>query len=533
MPTDIDRLFVYQINTWVWLNTMSRRYGETITLHNIPDVELDTIARPGVDMVWMMGVWQRSPAGRQNALKYKHEYRGALPDVIDDDVVGSAYALYDYEVDERIGGRDGLAALRKRLRRRGLTLMLDFVPNHVSFDHPWLDTHPDYFIPGTPDDVARRPSDFYFHTSKKGGQRVYAHGRDPLWPGWSDTAQLNVFSPTLRKAILRTLIDIAKQCDAVRCDMAMLMINEVFATTWHGHVGDIPTKEYWKEMIGGVKKYYPDFIFVAEAYWGKEYELITQGFDYAYDKVLYDRIIEGDVQKLRQHLEAEVRYQKHMIRFIENHDEKRAYDTLGARRSVPAATLICTLPGAVLLHDGQFTGRRVKLPVQIKRQPDEVERRDLEGLYNRLLKEIRSPIYQRGVWTLFNVVPLDPGDITHWNLLAYGWRDPQSGDYRLIVVNMTQHGSHGRVDLSYWTWLDGRIWRLYDVIDSSEYQRHGGSMTSEGLTIILDPFEAHVFRFEQVRDSSKARTPSTDSPSVNGANGAADEPHTREPGSPL
>jgi hypothetical protein len=500
MPTTPDRLFIYQINTWVWLNTMSRRYGEPISLHNIPDLELDAIARPGIDMIWLMGIWQRSPAARTNALKYKHEYRGALPDLTDDDVIGSAYAIYDYEVDERIGGRDGLAALRKRLRRRGLSLMLDFVPNHVAFDHPWLDTHPEYFIAGTPDDVARRPSDFYFYTTRKGEQRVYAHGRDPLWPGWSDTAQLNIFSPPLRKAIQRTLIDIAKQCDGVRCDMAMLMITEIFASTWRGCVGDAPAREYWVEMIGAVKKYYPDFLFVAEAYWGKEYQLITQGFDYAYDKVLYDRIIEGDVQKLRQHLAlTDVSYQKHMIRFIENHDEKRAFDALGPRRSLPAATLICTLPGAVLLHDGQLTGRRVKLPVQIKRQPDEVERRDLEGLYNRLLKEIRSPIYQRGQWTLFDIHPLSPGDITHWNLLAYGWLDP-GGDYRLIVVNMTQHGSHGRVDLSSWTWLTGRSWRLYDVIDGAEYQRHGETMTSEGLTIILDPYEAHVFRFEQARD---------------------------------
>jgi hypothetical protein len=137
--------------------------------------------------------------------------------------------------------------------------------------------------------------------------------------------------------------------------------------------------------------------------------------------------------------------------------------------------------------------------VQIKRQPDEVEHRDLEGYYMKLLKEIRSPIYQNGDWFLFDVYPLDPGDVTHWNLLAYGWREPGK-DYRLIVVNMTQHASHGRVDLSQWTWLDGRTWRLYDVIDGQEYHRHGGAMTSEGLTIILDPFESHVFRFEQARE---------------------------------
>ncbi|MCK6577586.1 MAG: alpha-amylase [Anaerolineae bacterium] len=495
ISTEPERPVVYQVNTWVWLNTLSRRYGETITLANVPDVEVDALARPGIDTIWLMGVWQRGPGGRESALKYKHEYRGALPDLTDDDVIGSAYAIYSYEVDERIGGREGLRALRKRLRRRGLSLLLDFVPNHVAFDHPWLDHHPEYFIQGSADDLAQRPSDFFLHTSRSGEKRVYAHGRDPLWPGWSDTAQLNIFHPALRRAILRTLIDIAKQCDGVRCDMAMLMLTDIFAGTWHGFVGEAPARDYWREMIGGVKRYYPDFVFIAEAYWGKEYDLILQGFDFAYDKVLYDRLYEGDVQKLRLHLLADTRYQRRMIRFIENHDERRAFDGLGARRSVPVATLICTLPGGVLLHDGQLTGRLIKLPVQIKRQPDEVEHRDLEGYYMRLLKEIQSPIYQRGEWRLFDIHPLSYNDITHWNLLAYGWRDDDQG-CRLIVVNLTQHGSSGRIDLSAWEWLNGREWRLYDVTNGAEYLRQGGTMTSEGLVTILEPYESHVFRFE-------------------------------------
>lgn len=523
MSTEPERLFIYQINTWVWLNTLSRRYGEAITLYNVPDVELDTLARPGIEMIWLMGVWERSPAGRRNALKYKHEYRAALPDLIDEDVVGSAFAIYEYDAAEAIGGREGLAAIRKRLRRRGLSLMLDYVPNHVGFDHDWLNTHPEYMVTGTPADVAHRPSDFFFHTPPNGEQRVFAHGRDPLFPGWSDTAQLNIFHPALRKAVARTFMDIAKQCDGVRCDMAMLMISEIFANTWRGFIAeDAPAKEYWREIIPTVKKYYPDFVFVAEAYWGKEYELLQQGFDYAYDKVLYDRILESDVQKLRQHLLADIRYQQRMIRFIENHDERRAYDSLGPRRSFPAATLICTLPGAVLLHDGQFNGRRVKLPVHIQRQPDEVERRDLEGHYRRLLKEIQSPIYQKGVWTLFEVKPLDGGDISCYNLLAYGWREPNK-DYRLIVVNLTPHPSRGRVDLSTWTWLDQRNWRLYNVIDGAEYHRHGGTMTHEGLPIILEAFESHVFRFEAARENlSSAKNDNgngTGKPSANGTKG--------------
>ena len=238
---------------------------------------------------------------------------------------------------------------------------------------------------------------------------ILAHGRDPMFPGWSDTAQLNAFNPKLRQAAAKTLIDIASQCDGVRCDMAMLLLNDIFAGTWNGYAGAPPEIEYWREIIPQVKAKYPHFMFVAEVYWDKEYEILQQGFDYAYDKTLYDRIMAGDVRKIRQHLVAELEYQQHMMRFVENHDEPRAYSLLGEQRSYAIATLICTLPGAVLLHDGQFSGRKVKLPVQIKRQPDEQPNTKLEAYYLKLLREVRDPIYQDGDWYLFDTAPAQRG----------------------------------------------------------------------------------------------------------------------------
>ncbi len=504
MATWANKLFIYQINTWVWLDTLSRRFGKDITLLNVPDQALDEIAQPGLHMVWLMGVWQRSVWGRENALKYKHEYRGALPDLTDADVIGSAYAIGDYVVDQRIGGRAGLAALRQRLAARGLTLMLDFVPNHVGIDHPWINAHPDYFVQGESEDAKNRRDDFFTHTLPNGKTIVFAHGRDPLFPGWSDTAQLNVFNPALRQAVVDTLLDIASQCDAVRCDMAMLLMNDIFAGTWKGYVGAAPEIDYWREIIPQIKARYPDFMFTAEVYWNKEYDIIQQGFDFAYDKTLYDRVVEGDVQKIRQHLLADLSYQQHMLRFLENHDEPRAFPIFGEERSRAAATLICTLPGAVLLHDGQLTGRKIKLPVQIKRQPDEPENKALKAYYLKLLKEASDPIYQNGDWYLFDLQPLGDGNKSHYNLLAYGWYETGQ-EYRLIVVNLTPYASQGRVDLAPWSWLEGREWRLYDVTDGMEYQRLGGVMTQEGLTILLDAYELHVFRFEAVRRREAVR----------------------------
>ncbi len=208
-----EKPFVYQINTWVWLDTLSRRFGQKITLANVPDAVLDEIARPGLDMIWLMGVWKRSAWGRENALNYKHEYKARCPDLTDDDVIGSAYAIGDYVVDERIGGRAALAALRQRLKARGLALMLDFVPNHVGVDHPWVTQHPEYFIQGKPEDLKNRPVDFFRLKTAAGKSLIFAHGRDPMFPGWSDTAQLNAFNPKLRQAAAKTL---QRHCQPMR-----------------------------------------------------------------------------------------------------------------------------------------------------------------------------------------------------------------------------------------------------------------------------------------------------------------------------
>jgi hypothetical protein len=507
MPNFADKQFIYEINTWVWLHELSTQFGQAITLANVPDEAVDAVVKPGIDYVWMMGVWQRSEYGRQIGLKWKHEYETALPDLTDDDVIGSAYAIGDYRVADAIGGREGLAAFHAQLQKHNIKLLLDYVPNHVATDHAWVTDHPDYIVQGKDGDLKARVSDFFAAQDKDGNAHVYAHGRDPFFPGWSDTAQLNVFNPDLRVATGNVLLDIASQCDGVRCDMAMLLMNDIFSATWKGYVGAAPEKDYWVEIISKVKTQFPDFIFIAEVYWNKEYDLLVQGFDFCYDKVFYDRMIASDVQKLRQHLIAELAYQQRLLRFIENHDEPRAYETLGSLRSYPAATLLCTLPGGTLLHDGQFVGRRVKLPVQIRRAPEERRHPQLEEHYTALLAETCSPVYLKGNFYLFTVNPPAANNVTYLNIIAYGWWNEQAGDYRLIVVNLTEFRSQGRVDLSPWAWLKNKRWSLYNVLDGEEFARHGGSMTKDGLYIDLDPYESFVFRFDDLEELAPAPAP--------------------------
>lgn len=500
MPPYSGKIVVYQVNTWVWLEQLSRQHETPITLANVPNSAIEALAREGVDVIWLMGVWQRSPFAQKNALKYKHEYRPVLPDITDDDVIGSAYAIYDYRVDDRIGKREGLASFRERLKAHGLGLILDFVPNHVASDHAWTHDKPDYIVQGQPQDLINRPADFY-ETQTVTGKRVLAHGKDPYFSGWADTAQLNVFNPDVRREMVNLLREIAAQCDGVRCDMAMLLFDDIFAHTWNGYVTKETAQDYWREIIPQIKAEFPDFLFVAEVYWDREYETLQQGFDYAYDKLFYDRVIAGDVAQIRSHLLASIDYQRCLMRFLENHDEPRAYATLGHERSFPAATLICTLPGAALIHEGQLIGRTKKLPVQIKRQPAEPAQKDLEDYYLKLLKETSHPIYRDGQFFLFHVSSSGSGDNTYHNLLAYGWHQQETG-YRLIVVNLTPNQSYGRLNLSAWDWVANHTWRLYDVTDDAEYTRHGGELTSHGLFIDLEPYESHVFRFERVEVQS-------------------------------
>ena len=485
---------IYEINTAVWLTRLSRHYSRPITLANVPDEILDELAALHVNAIWLMGIWERSYSAMMTAQNYAHEYKPALPDLTKDDIIGSAYAVGSYRVDEDFGGRSGLAHFRQRLRVRGLRLLLDYVPNHVALDHAWTRTHPEYLVLGTPRDVSRRSDSFYYTRDATGQTIVIAHGRDPYFPGWADTAQVNAFSPELRQAALLTLLDIASQCDGVRCDMAMLMMNDVFARTWNSYVGTAPRTEYWVDIIPKVKDQFPNFLFIAEVYWDMEHRLQQQGFDFAYDKRLYDRILEGNVLALRNHLLAASAFQKRLVRFIENHDEERAMEALGTRKQRPAATLICTLPGATLLHDGQLSGRRVKLPVQIRREAYEPVSRELVTFYDCLLNEINAPIYQYGQWTLFDFRTVDdmPG---REHMLAYGWRSED--EHRIVVVNLTDHHTRGIIDLSNWRELGDANWTLDDILNGEGYQRSGEVLGRAGLYVELAAFGVHLFRLRR------------------------------------
>ena len=477
---------LYEINTWVWLADLARKNGAAVDLNSVPSAEWDAIAAFGFDGVWLMGVWERSPAGIAIANRNANllaDFRRALPDFRPEDNVGSPYCIRRYVVDQRLGGSKGLAIARKELASRGMRLVLDFVPNHVAPDHPWVAGHPEYFIQGTEDDLRKNPGSYI---SMNG--TVIACGRDPYFPAWPDVLQLNAFQPGLRRAVVETLSDIASRCDGVRCDMAMLLLNSVFERTWAGRASPRPSTEYWAEVIPSIRKANFDFLFIAEAYWDLEWELQQLGFDFCYDKRLYDRLEHDNAESVRLHLCADPVYQDKLLRFIENHDEPRAAAVFLPDKERAAAITTSTLTGARLFHEGQFEGRQVKLPVFLGRRPEETVDQNLQDFYRTLLAAINRLVFREGQWSLCERTGW-PDNPSYQNIVSWRWSKDEEGC--LVVVNLSDRASQALIHVG-WSDLAGQTWDLIDKLSGAVYERSGNDVVSSGLYVDLAPWGCHL-----------------------------------------
>ncbi|MGI5452924.1 alpha-amylase [Streptomyces sp. CA-249302] len=477
---------VHEVNTRVWLREIAARTGRITGLRDVPKDAWDEITPHGVDAVWLMGVWERSPEGRAIALRDPalcEAFTDAVPDIREEEIAGSPYCIRRYEVDASLGGAAGLAGARAELDRRGVGLLLDHVPNHVAPDNPWTWEHPEYFVRGDDEDARRDPAAFLTVAGN-----VLARGRDPFFPPWPDVVQLNAFAPALREATAGVLGHIGDVCDGVRCDMAMLLTNDVFERTWAGLAGPRPQEEFWPTVLAAVRVRHPAMTFVAEAYWDLEWVLQQQGFDFCYDKRLYDRVLTESPEAVRQHLLADEAYQRRLVRFLENHDEPRAAYTMTPAKERAAAVLIATLPGATLWHEGQFTGRRTRLPVFLDRRPDEPADAGLRAFHERLLAAVHRSGMRGGRWRLLDCTGW-PDNATHRNLVASGWVGP-AGRF-VAVVNLSDAPAQGRVRLP-WPELATATWTLTGLLDGTRYPREGDELIDPGLFVDLEPWGTHV-----------------------------------------
>ncbi len=481
---------LYQINTRVWLTELSRELSKRATLDDIPDAELDRIKETGFDWIWFLSVWQTGPAAQaisRSESRWRKDFGQTLPDLREEDIAGSGFAIQNYTVHRDLGGHAALARLRQRLQQRGVKLLLDFVPNHMAPDHLWVDEHPDFFVHGTESDLARAPQN-YCRVQTKTGPLVLAYGRDPYFDGWPDTLQLNYGNPAIAAGDDRRAVErIASQCDGVRCDMAMLVLPDVFERTW-----GIRAELFWPKATQSVRRRnYLTSIFMAEVYWDMEWTMQQQGFDYAYDKRLYDRLRDGHARPVREHFHAGLDYQNKLARFLENHDEPRAAATFSSEVHEAAAVITFLSPGLRFFHQGQFEGRTKRISPHLVRGPDEPIDARLKQFYDGLLAVLRHDVVRNGDWQLLECVPAWDGNWTWDCFLAFAWHG--AGDERLVVtVNYAPNQSQCYARLPF-TDLGNSQWRLKDLLGDATYDWDGNDLRGRGLYLDERPWSARVF----------------------------------------
>ena len=494
---------VYEVNTRVLLNDFSAMKGKRITLDKIPDELINEWASLGFDAIWLMGVWTTGAVGLREAKTHQglqDEYRKVLPHVKDVDILSSPYAVQSYHVSEALGGEDALLGLRKKLAKKDIGLILDYVPNHTARDHEWVSIHPEYYIHGH-DGQEKENHVRYFRAETTKGARTLAFGRDPYFPGWTDTAQLNPRHPDARKAMIDTLCSVSTLCDGVRCDMAMLVLNEIFLKTWEEQSKAIDAQpvesEFWADAIAAVHAAKPEFLFIAEAYWNLEWPLQQLGFDFTHDKTLYERLLKEGASSVRDHLGAEIAYQKRSLRFVENHDEPRIAQVLPSESwQYAAAAVAATVPGMFLLHEGQLDGRKNKLPVQLGRRPVEERNNVTRTFYTKLLTCVNNDMIRAGEWQLLNVRPAWNDNFSSQNILAYTWR--KGNDFWLVVVNYAPRNSQGYVELNLETGGTSSL-EFRDLMGPAVYVRNREGLRTKGMYFDLPGYGMHVFDVKAVR----------------------------------
>src|ERR1051326_1334523 len=490
---------LFEINTRCWLRALSEKSRSAVTLATVPDEHVAVWQSLGFSHLWLMGVWTSGPRARAQALgdaRQQQAYAEALPDWSVADVAGSPYAIASYEVPEALGGNAGLETFRQQLQSHGLKLLLDFVPNHLGLDHPWLFERPELFVQTS----SQVPESFRQET--RSGLRNIAHGKDPYFSAWPASAQQDYRRAETRSAMLGLLREIAGRCAGVRCDMAMLLLDDIFARTWARFpvsVAELET-EFWTEAISAVKKEFGDFVFLAEAYWGTEARLRKLGFDFTYDKTLYDKLVGRDIVGVQKYLLSLSRDDLTVsAHFLENHDEPRIASLLSLPEQRAAALVVLGLPGMRFLHEGQLVGLRRRVPVQLTRRAAEAVEPQVKTMYHQLLAALKVSAVGQGAFELLSPRAAWPGNPTAQNFVLLQWT-VSAPDFDLVVVNLAPHRSQCYVSLN----LPNPPvlkWVMRDVLGIERFVRCELELQRQGLYLDVPAHGAQLFHFQPLADN--------------------------------
>jgi glycosidase len=405
---------------YVWLDQLGKKYDRAITtLEHIPDEELDTLARWGFNGLWLIGVWERSPASRR--IKQKCGNPEAL---------ASAYSLFRYEVAADLGGEKALRNLKQRAEARGIRLASDMVPNHMGIDSPWVCEHPDWFVsleqspfPSysfSGEDISSDPrvaiylEDHYYDRSdaavvfkwverRSGAVHYIYHGNDGTRMPWNDTAQLNYLHFKVREAVMQTILSVARKFPIIRFDAAMTLTRKHYQRLWYppsGSGGDIPSRsgqgmsqeqfdsympnEFWRDVVDRVAREVPDTLLLAEAFWLMEsYFVRNLGMHRVYNSAFMHFLKDEDNGKFRVSLKNVLEFNpeilKRFVNFMNNPDEETALAQFGnGDKYFGTCTLMATLPGLPMFGHGQIEGFAEKYGMEYRKAyRDERPDRDL------------------------------------------------------------------------------------------------------------------------------------------------------------
>ena len=477
---------VLEVNAKLWFNKIKRDIGRQITLSDIPESYIVKMKAAGFDALWLMGIWQESPTSRQIARTdgpINNYLKKIVPDYNTEDIFGSPYSICSYKVDDYFGTKEDLLKFKAKLNENGIALILDFVGNHFSVDHPLTWQQPELFI-----NSKENPGDKELFYQNRNGVWL-AHGKDPYYAPWTDSVQLNLFNPKTRQMLEETLMQVCPLCDGLRCDMVMLMLNKIHKEIWGKYLKfDTPYEEFWPGVIEKVKEKYPSFTFIAEVYWGLESEVQALGFDFTYDKILYDRLLFSNASQIAAHLGAEHLYQKRTIRFIANHDEEAPLTAFGStEKSFAAAAVAYTLSGARLFTSSQIYGDKHRLPIQYQPQtmPIDIE---VKTFYMKFLDTINHPCFHGGQWALKAAKPCDDTNMSYQNILTWTWT--QNTTCKVVVINYSAQNSKFKICIDKLPKTDNILLKdeFLDNFISASYE----DLKNKGLEIELAPYEFKI-----------------------------------------
>ncbi len=542
-------------STYVWLAQLSRRYGRHIgRLDEIPDEVLDTLARRGLNALWLIGVWERSRSSKTiKQLCGNH------------DAVASAYSLYDYVIAEDLGGESAYINLRDRALRYGIRLASDMVPNHMGIDSPWVVEHPEWFIsrwdlpypaysfngPDLSQDgrVEIKIEDHYFEQSDaavvfrrrdraSGETRYIYHGNDGTSFPWNDTAQLDYLNPAVREQVIQTILHVARLFPVIRFDAAMTLAKRHFRRLWFpgpGSSGAIPSRaeygmtdeefnrampqEFWREVVDRVAAEVPGTLLLAEAFWLMEgYFVRTLGMHRVYNSAFMVMLRDEDNAKYRSVIKNTLEFDpdvlKRYVNFMSNPDERTAIDQFGrGDKYFGVAVMMATLPGLPMFGHGQIEGFTEKYGMEY-RWPRYQEDPD-PWLVERHEREIAPLLKRRWLFAesanflLYDF--FEPSGLVNENVFAYSNRS--GAERALVVYNNRYADAHGTIDVSaayadkgsaqlrqrrLGEGLDltadpAAIVAFQDSLTGLQFLRRAAQLANSGLTLDLHAYQCHVF----------------------------------------